>query len=67
MTITPTEVKTYTFVKGSTTVVKTFTGASNYSVVVRRGDVLMSLSSSEFSDLKDSINDAYDKPYADPA
>jgi len=66
MTITPTEVKEFTFVKNATTVIKKYTTSIIYSIVVKKGDVFFNLTSLEFDDFVDAINDADTKTYTDP-
>ena len=64
--IVPTETKEFTFVKNATTVVKNYVGtdlAHTYSVTIRRGSVVLNLTSAEFEDFFAVINDAYNHDF----
>jgi len=66
MAIIPAEIKEFVFTNSGTTVTKKFTSSIAYTVVIRRGDLVLNLTGPEFDAFFEVVSDANDQQYTDP-
>jgi hypothetical protein len=67
MTITPSEIKQFTFSQGLTTVVKKYSTSTNFSCTLQKSGVLINLTGDEFIDLAAAVAAALAQTYTDPS